>query len=408
MAIINGTSGNDALNGTTSPDEMNGFGGNDQLSGGRGGDLLNGGCGNDKLDGGVGNDRLDGGAGADFMSGGDGSDTYIVDNIGDVVQESFDDDEAGWDNVESSLTYTLGFGVENLILTGSAAINGTGNGKNNPITGNDNNNSLSGLGGDDQLYGGGGLDKLYGGTGFDYMIGGDGDDQLLGGADDDQLYGESGNDLLDGGTGADYMDGDVGNDTYLVDNAGDVVQEFDFDEVLFGLDLVQSSVTYTLGFGIENLTLTGTAAIDGTGNEKNNVIIGNSADNVLSGLDGNDQLSGGSGADALIGGLGADSFKYKSVSDSPAGGGRDVIIQFQGGAGVGDQIDLTMVDANTTVAGNQAFIWGGPFTAGHLRYVGGVLSGNTDADAAAEIEIALVGGPALFVNPASAGTDILL
>ncbi len=73
---------------------------------------------------------------------------------------------------------------------------------------------------------------------------------------------------------------------------------------------------------------------------------------------------------------------------------------------VGDQIDLTDTDTNDLVAGNQAFIWGGSFTAGHLRYVGGVLQGNTDGDAAAEFEIQLVGAPALTVG--GAGTDILL
>ncbi len=73
---------------------------------------------------------------------------------------------------------------------------------------------------------------------------------------------------------------------------------------------------------------------------------------------------------------------------------------------VGDQINLRDIDANTLVTGNQAFIWGGSFTAGHLRYVGGVLQGNTDGDAAAEFEIQLVGAPALTVG--GAGTDILL
>ncbi len=73
---------------------------------------------------------------------------------------------------------------------------------------------------------------------------------------------------------------------------------------------------------------------------------------------------------------------------------------------VGDQINLRHIDTNTLVTGTQAFIWGGSFTAGHLRYVGGVLQGNTDGDAAAEFEIQLVGAPALTVG--GAGTDILL
>jgi Ca2+-binding RTX toxin-like protein len=428
MAIINGTSGNNVLNGTTSADEINGFGGHDQLFGGRHDDTLNGGDGNDTLDGGSGNDflnggtgadtlnggngndqlngeagadtlnggddfdRLDGGTGADTMNGGDGSDIYIVDHVGDVAKESFDDDLGGFDSVEASVSHTLGFGIEDLRLTGSDAINGTGNEKNNFLSGNDNNNILSGLAGDDSFFGG------------------------------------SGNDLLNGGTGADFMNGGDGNDTYIVDDAGDGVSEFfDTDGEV---DIVQASVTYTLGSWIENLTLTGATTINGTGNEKGNVITGNSASNALSGLDGNDQLKGGSGndlldggsgndvlhggsgADALIGGLGADIFKYKSVSDSPAGSGKDVIIDFNGlGTAVSDQIDLSTIDANALAVGNQAFtyIGGAAFTAaGQLRYAGGVLSGSTDADTASEFQIQLLGGPALFVNPTSAGTDILL
>jgi Ca2+-binding RTX toxin-like protein len=393
------------------------------------------------------------------MNGGDGDDTYIVDHVGDVAKESFDDDLSGFDSVEASVTHTLGFGIENLLLTGFAAINGTGNEKNNSISGNDNNNILSGLAGDDSLFGGigddlldGGIgnDDLRGGDGSDQLIGGagtdslfgdngndllnggdepdfinggDGNDQLIGGAGDDSLFGDSGNDLLNGGAGADAMDGGGGSDTYLVDNAGDRAEEF-FDQG-GEVDLVRASVNYTLGIGMENLTLTGAATINGMGNGNNNVITGNSASNVLSGLDGNDRLNGnggsdlldgglgndilygGAGADALIGGLGADSFRYNSVNDSPAGIGMDILIDFQGG--VGDQINLSTIDANALVAGNQAFtyIGGAAFTAaGQLRYAGGTLSGSTDADAAPEFQIQLLGGPALSVG--GPGTDIIL
>ena len=109
--------------------------------------------------------------------------------------------------------------------------------------------------------------------------------------------------------------------------------------------------------------------------------------------------------------MGADIFKYKSVNDSPAGAGKDVIIGFQSGADIGDKIDLTAIDANVLLAGNQAFTYmgGAVFTsAGQLRYADGILSGSTDADTAAEFQISLLGGPALFINPTSAGTDILL
>jgi Ca2+-binding RTX toxin-like protein len=87
------------------------------------------------------------------------------------------------------------------------------------------------------------------------------------------------------------MSGESGNDSYVVDNADDVVTEFSFG----GLDKVSSSVTYTLSADVENLTLTGASAINGAGNGKANVIIGNSAANQLSGKAGNDTLDGGAG-----------------------------------------------------------------------------------------------------------------
>ncbi len=98
------------------------------------------------------------------------------------------------------------------------------------------------------------------------------------------------------------------------------------------------------------------------------------------------------------------------VGESPAGVGRDIIRDLAGaGAALGDRIDLTTIDANSLAAGNQAFayIGGAAFTAaGQLRYAGGILSGSTDADAAVEFEIQLIGTPLLVVG--WAGTDILL
>jgi Ca2+-binding RTX toxin-like protein len=322
-----------------------------------------------------------------------------VEHAGDVAAESFDNRLAGVDYVYSSVSHTLGFGIEALVLTGVAVINGTGNEKSNVISGNGANNVLSGLGGSDTLNGFSGNDTLRGGNDADF---------------------------LDGGTGADTMNGGNGNDIYVVDQVGDVAAE-SLNDALGGVDTVASSVTHTLGFGIEHLNLTSQTAINGTGNGNHNIINGTIANNVLSGLGGNDTLNGGLGndtllggngndllhgglgADTLNGGLGNDLFDYNLVGESPIGGG-DSVIGFSGaGAAIGDQIDLTNIDANVLQFGNQAFTWIGSSAitaAGQLRYAGGVLSGSTDVDAAAEFQITLVGTPALFVG--GAGTDILM
>jgi Ca2+-binding RTX toxin-like protein len=290
---------------------------------------LIGGIGNDTLSAGAGNDRLDGGAGADKLMGGAGNDTYVVDNRGDLVIEAA---MAGIDLVLSSVTYTLPPDVENLTLIGNAAKIGRGNVLANTITGNSANNHLNG---------GEGADTLIGKEGNDsYVVDNQGDvvieavsagtDQVLssvtytlsanvenlvltgtlaingtGNGLANALTGNEANNVLNGGAGADSLVGGDGNDTYVVDNAGDVVNEFASE----GTDLVQSSISYTLAADVENLTLTGTAALNGTGNELNNVIVGNSANNTLVGGAGNDTLAGGAGNDALYGGTGNDTYQ---------------------------------------------------------------------------------------------------
>lgn len=175
---------------------------------------------------------------------------------------------------------------------------------------------------------------------------------------DKKLLGTAIDDTLDGGKGADSMAGLAGNDIYVVDNAKDLVIE----ELNSGTDTVQSSVSYTLGANVENLTLTGKAKANGTGNDLDNVIVGNTGNNILSGGTGNDALSGGTGSDTFKGGAGADTldggldkardvFVYSDLSTSDATGGIDHLLNFNTAY---DKIDIDAVHLRAaihTVAG---------------------------------------------------------
>ena len=223
-------------------------------------------------------------------------------------------------------------------------------------------------------------------------------DTMLGLGANDRLFAFAGNDTLNGGLGADIMTGGIGNDTYLADNAGDRAIE----GANGGTDRVVSSVAFTLGANVENLTLTGAARINGTGNGLANTLVGNGGVNTLIGLGGNDNLNGGAGNDVLIGGrgrdaltggLGADRFDFNTVAESPRGSGRDRVnfVHAQG-----DKIDLSTIDADTDgTAGNQAFrfIGSAAFSGvdGQLRFAGGILQGDTNGDMRADIEIRIVG-----------------
>ena len=339
--LLTGTADIDGA-GNAAANKLTGNSGNNALSGGDGDDTLNGAAGNDTLDGGTGNDVLDGDVGADKASGGDGDDLYWVDDLGDEVIEEA---KKGLDTVYSSVDFTLSANVENLILTDVTAIAGTGNASNNIIDGNDADNILDGAAGNDEINGGlgndtiygaagndkinGGLDNdtVYGAAGNDEVDGGLGNDAIYGGEGNDRLVGDDGDDVLDGGVGNDSLHGGEGNDTYVVDGANDFVGEFSGD----GTDLVLSSGTYVLSVNVEKLTLTGVAAIDGTGNTLANTLTGNSAANILDGVNGNDIIDGGDGNDLLKGGEGNDTLQGGVGMDELQGGnGNDSL---DGGAG---------------------------------------------------------------------------
>jgi Ca2+-binding RTX toxin-like protein len=387
------------------------------------------------LTGNTGANILDGGTGADTMAGGVGNDGYIVDNLGDQVIEQ---DGEGTDTVKAFIDYALGDNVERLVLAGSA-IHGTGNELDNVIGGNALNNVIDGGLGADLMAGGLGHDTYYvdntgdivqeaagGGNDLVYttlnsyilpanveelVFQGSGDFTGVGNNLGNAIYGGVGNDTLDGKGGIDILGGHAGDDTYVVDNAGDLVQELAGE----GHDTVITSVTYTLASEVEDIYASGVSSINLTGNGLDNLITGNGGNNTLNGLGGNDTLvgktgndilNGGSGDDVLIGGGGidqltggggADTFLFGAIGDLPPSPAFDVIVDFSHSQG--DIIDLAGIDANTGAAGNQAFAFIGTHafthTAGELRYATfngyAVLGGDIDGDGTADFFIKLMG-----------------
>lgn len=322
---ISGDAGDDRLYGRDGHDTLLGEAGNDSLDGGNGNDVLEGGLGVDRLYGGAGNDTLTGGGGADRMDGGSGDDVLYINNGegGDTLIGGSGIDRLFYYDSSATVGRRVSgaaASIEHVVFEGGSGNDTvTGGSIANTLSGEGGNDVLSGYGGSsDTLQGGAGDDTLtagndtagtgsylYGGTGNDVLTGGravdvldgeSGNDRISAGAGNDTLYGNAGNDTLDGGTGADVLQGDAGNDTYVVDSVGDQIVEY----VGFGRDHVQASISFVLDEALEDLTLTGSAALSGTGNSGANVITGTSAANVLDGAGGSDTLSGGAGDDIYL------------------------------------------------------------------------------------------------------------
>lgn len=259
---------------------MYGRGGNDTLIGGNRADSIYGDAGDD---------LLIGFGGEDTMYGGTGNDSMVVDSRGDrAIEEPGQGIDTVYVNNLSFYGLAPGSEVEKLKFYETAgAATGFGNEFNNEIFGNSFNNNLYGQGGNDTLYGG------------------DGDD------------------FLDGGTGVDSLYGGVGNDRYIVNDQNDLVVEY-VGEGLY--DTVDSSVSYSLqnAANVENLILLDAVigvsnAINGTGNNGDNLLIGNRANNILSGLEGSDNLIGEGGNDILVGTTGGVNLREIDTLDGGAG-----------------------------------------------------------------------------------------
>ena len=381
FSIVSGTSGNDNMQGTA---------GNDSLYGSSGNDVINGFAGNDVLYGAAGSDRLLGGL---------GDDTYIVDALDTLVELA----NQGTDVVQAEISYTLGDNLENLILTGSSSINGTGNALNNTFVGNTSNNVFNGATGTDFVsyaYSNYGVsvdlsntNSQYTSQGYDTfvsiegIIGTDDSDTLtgnalanilIGGADNDTLNGGAGNDTLDGGSGADQMTGGDGSDVYYVDNVGDIVSETNAVASTGGTDTVNSYLgTYTLGANVENLRLLSTGTVHGAGNSLNNVIDAGAGNNILNGAAGIDTASYAYATAAVTANLAL------TTAQATGGSGSDTLLNFENLTGSNYNDKLTgNATANTLIggAGNDTLTGG----AGNDLLIGGTgldkLYGGTGAD----------------------------
>ena len=342
---FDGRGGDDSLYGAAGNDVLIGGAGNDYLSGGRGADRLNGGVGNDVISGGADADDLDGGAGNDTLDGGAGV---------DIMRGGAGDDVYFLDSASDVVIELADEGLDTVNVSFSLALNQEAflHVENVTLLGDERANAVGNT-----------LDNV--------------------------LIGNDNVNALNGSHGADRMEGRGGNDLYYVDNVGDVVVELAGGGTA---DTVRASITYTLGDNVERLQLVGSQQINAIGNAADNVLQGNLRPNVIIGMGGRDLMTGGAGADR---------FDFRDVSDS-AFNAYDRITDLADE----DVINLSAIDADTTVAGDQAFVLASAFTgqAGQLTltYVasGGftVLAADVNGDRVGDFRVILDGNHTDYDN----------
>lgn len=345
-----------------------------------------------------------------------------------IINGSDFDDNNTINGTPSIFRPALNGGDDNDILNG--------NGNVDVLNGGEGNDSLNGGGDSDILNGNRGNDTLDGGASSDILNGGSGRDSLIGGADgsSDTFIFSEGDDIIDGGDGFDTViyrgtpqriilsgvgsvrkPAGLGLDTLLrveniIANGGVANNIIDASESVAGVSITVNLETRSL---VAN-NVPGLGTLPFTVVDFDDVIGTNANDNIV-GDNQNNQLSGGNGTDRLTGGAGNDIFDFDLVLESqPGASSSDVITDFVGNgnnASLGDQIDLSTIDANPSSEGNQAFtfISTAAFSAvGQVRYVAGILTANTDGNLGADFEIQLTGAPTLFVAAGNPTSDIIL
>ncbi|WP_321446535.1 polysaccharide lyase family 7 protein [uncultured Cohaesibacter sp.] len=276
--------------------------------------------------------------------------------------------------------------------TGNGETGGTDGGETGNGGNHDDMNEITGDGSNDRLYGTGDDDMITGLEGRDRILGGDGDDTLSGGDGKDKIFGGDGADTIYGGADKDRLLGEDGNDTIYGDGGNDKLYGEDGDDILHG---GSGNDRINAGKGDDTL-YGGTGKDDLRGGQGNDTLYGGDGNDKLFGHSGDDVLVGREGADTLIGSSGADKFVLESVDDSTVDlSGRDFFKDFD--ITEGDIVDLSAIDANSTISGDQAFSFIGENAfsgeAGELRTevngsiqtILGDVDGDGDADFAVDI-----------------------